>query len=104
MNAKIALIGLCEFSLDSQFKDLAYLAVQMLDSSSERYRTMPRDRERQILSQLRELWRVESRLQSNFERLPAAGKEARASFLFSLAEWRNRAQQLESLLDAIDVV
>jgi hypothetical protein len=64
---------------------------------------MSSDREHEILRELRELWRVESRLQASFERLPGAEKEARVSFLFSLGEWKARAQHLENLLDAIDV-
>ena len=94
--------GSIEFALSPN--DLVYVAVEVLHSSSGRCFTMPRERERQILSELRELRRVESRLQSSFERLPSAGIEARASFLFSLAEWRSRARQLESLLDALDTV
>jgi hypothetical protein len=57
------------------------------------------DRERQILRELRQLHRFESLLQASFESLSGATKEARVSFLVSLAEWRARAQRLDQLLD-----
>ena len=60
---------------------------------------MFRDRERQILRELRQLHRFESLLQVSFESLSGARKEARVSFLVSLAEWKARAQRLDHLLD-----
>jgi len=60
---------------------------------------MFRDRERQILRELRQLHRFESLLQASFESLSGATKEARVSFLVSLGEWSARAQRLDQLLD-----
>jgi hypothetical protein len=53
----------------------------------------------QILHELRQLRRIESRLQARFETLRTAEPEVRWSFLNSLEEWKTRAQVLDSLLD-----
>jgi hypothetical protein len=62
---------------------------------------MAKHYERHILNELRQLRNYEVLLQRSLGTLGTARREARVSFLVSLAEWKARAQRLDSLLDAV---
>jgi hypothetical protein len=62
---------------------------------------MAKHYESHILNELRQLRNYEALLQRSFGTLSTARREARVSFLASLAEWKARAQRLDSLLDAV---
>jgi hypothetical protein len=53
-----------------------------------------------VLKELRQLKKIESRLQSQWDALADSGKKVQASFLYSLTELEARATELERMLDA----
>jgi hypothetical protein len=53
-----------------------------------------------VIKELKQLKRIESRLQDQWDTLKDSGKKVHTSFLTSLADLETRASDLERLLDA----